>query len=122
MKKNDIDKKILQIKGLIRRLLDQQKQIDLKKVAIIREIKNHKNDIKKLEEQKKDTIGLKITDHAILRYIENVLNIDIDFIKNELKDVIDNCELIEGQIQIKNNIFAKVQNRTITTIIKEKNS
>jgi len=89
----------------------QQKQKELEKIKI--DIKNTEKQINKL----KNNSELIISEHAILRYIERVLGIDIEEIKNKIvpnKDAI--AELGNGVFTI-DDFKIKVKDNVVVTVI-----
>jgi len=90
----------------------QEKQKELEQIK--RQIKNIEQEINKLKND-----DLIISEHAILRYIERVLGIDIEEIKHKIvpnKDTIKN--LGNGVFPI-NNFKIKVKDNVVLTVIKE---
>lgn len=72
----------------------------------------------RIEVLKKNNKGVKISDHAILRYLERVKHIDIEAIKKEMLpyDRIDAIVILgDGKFPI-NKCTAVVKNNTIITI------
>lgn len=86
-------------------------EIDLKTKAL----NDVKNKIKKVE----DNSNIMISDHAILRYLERIMGIDIEMIKKEIlpekaKQTIQ--ALGNGTYPINNKYKIVVKNNTIVTI------
>jgi chromosome segregation ATPase len=89
-----------------------QKEHDLKCKAI----KQLKEAIQKIN----DNTNIKVSEHAILRYCERVLNIDVSKIEKEIlsDSVLGLIEKLGGNGTYPNNDFSVVmKNYTVTTII-----
>jgi len=80
----------------------------------LKQVKEIENQIKSLQD-----IDIIISEHAILRYIERVMGIDIELIKKEiLTDTLKEQfkTLGNGTYPIGNDVKVKIQNNTIVTV------
>lgn len=103
-----------ELEDLKEQIISNQNKIVLKK----QEIKDIDKKINKLKSNK-----LEISDHAILRYLERIENIDINKIKDRIKNELINEEiknqvkiLGNGIFPIKNNLKAVIKNNIVITI------
>jgi hypothetical protein len=63
---------------------------------------------------------IQVSDHAVLRYLERVSEIDIDTIR---KNIAKQIKVKDGKVLIENNsCFAVVDDGIVTTIYKAKNT
>ena len=84
------------------------------------EIKSLENRIKL---QQKEHFQIEITDHAIVKYCERILEINIQKIKADIlsENVIKNIKELGGQGEfISKNCILKMQNNKVVTIIPHK--
>ena len=112
----------------LKRLITQKTSL-LEEVSFIRKesytlaenIAKKQKQIKEIEKQIKSLqdIDIIISEHAILRYIERVMGIDIELIKKEiLTDTLKEQfkTLGNGTYPIGNDVKVKIQNNTIVTV------
>ncbi len=103
-----------ELAGLTDSLRDLQDQVQ-RRMATLREIE------KQIEDSMHEPI---VSEHAILRYVERVLKINLKSIENEIlseenKRIID--QVSSCKIPFKSNTFLIVKNKTVVTIMdKEK--
>ena len=120
--KEILDKEIKNIKSQIRDLEmilqvkhKEKEAIDTECNQIKQKLSILKNQLSKLQ----DVIDCQISEHAIVRYIERVCNIDIDAIRQSIlsKEMIENIEKFKsGKFPIKNGFIAIVRDYKIVTI------
>jgi chromosome segregation ATPase len=104
------------LNGEIEAKKTEKSSLDKELNALISKQKALNEEIKKLSENNGELI---VTEHAIIRYIERVIGIDL----NEIKKVICNEKLINqvsalgnGSYPIDNGVKAVVKNNVIVTI------
>ena len=73
--------------------------------------------VKKLEQLSK---GVAMSDHALVRYIERALKIDVESIREEIVDKVSKIILVDGRYPLGDGLFAIVRKKTIVTIMDEK--
>lgn len=100
----EVDDLSLEVKSSSAKLEDKSSQLS--------ELKDKLRCLKKAER-------IKITDHALLRYIERMLGIDVDKIRNEIindKTRYQVYILGDGKYPVDNNHFAVIKNNTLITV------
>ena len=63
------------------------------------------------------TNGISISDHALLRYLERVVLIDAEKIRDNLTKIISKKYIADGRYQLADNIYAIIRNKVVTTIV-----
>lgn len=132
MKSNVIDQE-KHLRTLINKYRNEQQSIQLQIDAINSEINFRKDDIR----QKRDKINvleykikqnediirntnkeIRVTEHAILRYCERVLKINVEEIKNKIMKEEDKIRLLGGNTKIKkDNYSIVVKDYNIVTVV-----
>jgi chromosome segregation ATPase len=67
-----------------------------------------------------DTINIEITDHALVRYLERKLNIDVDMLRNEIideKSAREISEIKDGLIPTRDGLKLRVKDYKVVTIL-----
>lgn len=91
---------------------------------LFRETQNRIDSVQKEIEKLESTHdGVAVADHAIIRYVERALELDICAIKEELKQKIDpNYKILgDGKFPIGSGLKAVVKDGKVVTIIDSKN-
>ena len=104
-----------------------RKQIDAISLKIIDERRKGKvtKQLVKLEKDRsklradleKMTKGITMSDHALIRYIERAMNIDMEKVRGGIVDNVSKLILTDGRYPIGEGIFAIVRDKTIVTVI-----
>lgn len=104
-----LTKHSVELKGVNRELME----LNSKKQKLLTVVSRLKNEIEDLKD--KDIV---ISEHAILRYIENTNPEYVEEIKKEFMAHKDSIELIgNGKYPISNNMFILVRDNVIITVI-----
>ena len=109
-----LKKKLITINSLIR---DEKakKKPDIKFLNRMNKIKNNMEN--ELEEA---TGGLSISDHAMLRYLQRAMDIDVESLRWGLLNIIRKVYKGNGSYPLGNNMYAIIKNKVVASIIEGK--
>lgn len=110
----------LKLNGRLGVLKEDQRQINRDIDVAVKKIRSIETEIESI---KKNSTGVIISDHAIVRYVERVIGIDIDKIKQEIcpESTMQNIKVLgNGTYGVNDNEFSiKVRDGTVVTLVKE---
>lgn len=110
------------LKERIRAFSQEQSQLDTERIEVEQEIENLSKEIEEAREKE----PLQVTDHAIIRYLERRQGVDIEAIRNTLREAVEPnitaLNVDNGTFPLTDKAFAVVEKRRIVTVVVKKDS
>ena len=104
------------------------KELDHEILRIRREKLKETNETIKLDKQRGElrkilnqvSKGVAMSDHALVRYAERALKINLEEIRKDIIDQVSKMMLTDGRYPLGNGLFAIIRKKTIVTVMDEK--
>ena len=110
-----ISTRISKLKGKLPSLKDEMKDAQREHQECLKKISDLQFQLQKAEDDQRE---LEVSEHAIIRYLERVMQIDVDNIRNTIIGEVGKAHTAmgSGHYPIGNGCRAVIKNKTVVTI------
>ena len=111
----DLKAKIETIHG---RIAEHQREMTALQGEVAQMEATRRSLLAEVERRSRPTVDVRITDHALLRYVERIFRIDVDTVRREiLTDGVAKCIELGASTITVNGVQFRVKDRSIVTVI-----